>query len=248
MLWFIRKLFILLFKLKIVFLSMAAGVAIALGLQVRGQYRSWGVPPPEVEVDFPGDAVVSRPDIVETRSLAIDAPPDAVWPWLTQMGYGRGGWYGFRQLDRPWMSVGRSKAISSDVLLEGYETLAEGDLVPAHEHGGFVVRSVVEGESLVLHLDDAMVREQLAAARADDPRLARKMPEDPDMPPFAMSWAFRLEPLPGDRTRLSERVRVRIDDISDGQRRGLPMARAGLFAMLRSQMLGIAKRAESQPR
>ena len=30
-------------------------------------------------------------DIVATRVVEIDAPPSAIWPWLVQMGPGRGG-------------------------------------------------------------------------------------------------------------------------------------------------------------
>ena len=30
-------------------------------------------------------------DIVATRVVEIDAPPAAIWPWLVQMGPGRGG-------------------------------------------------------------------------------------------------------------------------------------------------------------
>ena len=63
------------------------------------------------------------------------------------------------------------------------------------------------------------------------------------MPPFRLSWAFTLVPEDGGNTRLIERVRLDID-LKDAQRRGLPMAGLGLFALLRSQMEGIKRRAE----
>ena len=28
-----------------------------------------------------------------TRAITVDAPPEAIWPWLAQMGSGRGGAY-----------------------------------------------------------------------------------------------------------------------------------------------------------
>jgi hypothetical protein len=31
--------------------------------------------------------------IVSTRAVHVDAPPSAIWPWLVQMGPGRGGAY-----------------------------------------------------------------------------------------------------------------------------------------------------------
>jgi hypothetical protein len=40
---------------------------------------------------MPGDDLVPRPLWEATRAMTIDAPAAEVWPWVTQMGYGRGG-------------------------------------------------------------------------------------------------------------------------------------------------------------
>ena len=45
--------------------------------------------------------------IIDTRSLVIDAPPAAVWPWLVQLGYGRGGWYSYDRMDMAGRSADR---------------------------------------------------------------------------------------------------------------------------------------------
>ena len=42
---------------------------------------------------LPGDELLPRAGIVATRAITIDAPPAAIWPWLVQMGSGRGGVY-----------------------------------------------------------------------------------------------------------------------------------------------------------
>ncbi len=42
---------------------------------------------------LPGDDLLASADIVSTRAVTIDAPPSAIWPWLVQMGSGRGGAY-----------------------------------------------------------------------------------------------------------------------------------------------------------
>jgi hypothetical protein len=39
-------------------------------------------------MSLPGDELVPHPMVEWTRALTIDAPPEAVWPWLAQMGYG----------------------------------------------------------------------------------------------------------------------------------------------------------------
>jgi hypothetical protein len=42
---------------------------------------------------MPGDDLLSNPDIIATRAVTISAPPPAIWPWLMQMGSGKGGVY-----------------------------------------------------------------------------------------------------------------------------------------------------------
>jgi hypothetical protein len=41
-----------------------------------------------------------------TRAITIAAPPDKVWPWLTQIGTGKAGWYSYDLLD----NLGRPSA------------------------------------------------------------------------------------------------------------------------------------------
>jgi hypothetical protein len=36
---------------------------------------------------MPADGIVSKPQFVVTHGIAIDAPPESVWPWLVQMGW-----------------------------------------------------------------------------------------------------------------------------------------------------------------
>lgn len=229
-LWLVRR-------LRLMLISFAVGLAAGFLLLVREEQRTWAVRPRDTARELPGDDLIPVADIVDTRSLAIEAAPDEVWPWLVQMGYGRGGWYSYDKLDmdRP----------SADTILDEFQDLAEGDLVPTHPGGGFVARVVDPGRALVLYLDDALMREQLASLAAES---AADMPEagmEIDMPPFAVSWAFELEDMPGGRTRLVERVRYRIEKLTPEQRRAMPMLSYGFFVLLRSQLLGIRQRAEA---
>ncbi len=231
-------------RLKVLILALATGMAIAYGLQLREQYRSWGRLAGDQDRALRGDDLVEPADLVETRTLVIDAAPSAVWPWLAQMGYGRGGWYSYRQLERPWQARGGPMGESSDVILDAYQDLAEGDLVPTDPVGGFVARVVEPESALVLFLDDVRVREQYGKMDEDESEEPQEATFDMDMPPFSFSWAFLLEPVGKERTRLTERVRLRVADISDAQRRGVPLIRTGVFVLMRSQMLGVARRAE----
>lgn len=239
------------FMVQLMALAFSAGMGAAYLVQLRTQYRAWGLAPGGNERGVPGDDIVPEADLVETRAIDIDAPPAAVWPWLAQMGYGRGGWYSFAAVDRAWTPAGGPPSDSADTILDEFQDLAEGDLVPTHPQGGFEARVVQPNEALVLHLDDAMMREQLdelvaeaADAVEEGGGEARVDLDMSDMPPYRVTLAFELEELPGGRTRLIERVRASVD-VSENQKRARPALAMGLFVFLKSQLEGIKERAES---
>ena len=74
--------------------ALAAGLgSLAYPLFFRHWCLTWGARPDEVSRKLPGDELLADADIVSTRVITIDAPPAAIWPWLVQMGSGRGGVY-----------------------------------------------------------------------------------------------------------------------------------------------------------
>lgn len=74
----------------------AAGGAAAIAAMLvgspllRGRYNRWGATDEECRAPMPGDELVPDPVLTSTRAVTIGAPPDAVWPWLAQIGQGRG--------------------------------------------------------------------------------------------------------------------------------------------------------------
>jgi hypothetical protein len=76
----------------------AAGAATAVVL--RRVARRTGVSDAEVCASLPGDDVIAHPMLVWDRGVTIDRPPEAIWPWLAQMGYGRAGYYTPEASDR----------------------------------------------------------------------------------------------------------------------------------------------------
>jgi hypothetical protein len=59
-------------------------------LVLRPWHMNWGASEDEARRPVAGDELMPDAGIVSTRVVQIEAPPAAVWPWLVQMGPGRG--------------------------------------------------------------------------------------------------------------------------------------------------------------
>jgi len=71
----------------------------ALSLASRRWHRTWGATSTEVSEPLPGDALIPNADLQTTRAIEIAASPAEVWPWLVQMGQGRGGLYTYEWIE-----------------------------------------------------------------------------------------------------------------------------------------------------
>ena len=71
-----------------------------------------------------GDEIVHDPMYATMQAVTIDAPPERVWPWLAQLGAGRGGWYSYGRID----NGGRP---SADAIIPELQDVAPGDILPA---------------------------------------------------------------------------------------------------------------------
>jgi hypothetical protein len=166
----------------------AAGYA---ALQFLG--RRAGSTRAERRTALPGDGTVRHPHAVTDHAITIGAPPEAVWPWLTQMGWHRGGYYTPRWVDRLLFPANQP---SLDVLDPGLlRDLAVGDTIPDGPPGTawFVVEEAGPPGTLVLHSTTHVPpswRQKLGAA-------------------VDWTWSFHLTRLTGGRTRLQVRMRGR---------------------------------------
>lgn len=115
---------------------------------LRGRYNRWGASDEECRAVMPGDELVPEPRLTSTRAITIGAPPEAVWPWLVQIGQGRGGLYSYDALEN---LVGLD-IHSADDILPAHQRLAPGDVIRLGKPGSpcFRVMSVDPGRSLAL--------------------------------------------------------------------------------------------------
>ena len=224
-------------RLIIIGSAIAAAGSLAF-VATRQWWRTWGVVPDEATKPLPGDDLVPDAQASDTRGITIEAAPERVWPWLVQMGYERGGWYSIDQLDV------RTK--SATTIVEEWQDLAVGDILPTYPGGGFQVRLLDPNRSLVLYGDPSSMQppseaeqEELPAGLAASSTFLAQTPSD-----FKASWAFVLEPAGPHRTRLIERMRYWGGDGTPASRAALSMLGFGAFVMMQRQMVGIRSRAE----
>ncbi|CAN5679821.1 hypothetical protein BH23CHL7_BH23CHL7_15300 [soil metagenome] len=227
----------------IALISAVAASGAAYFLVVRPRLRDWGIDPVEAELPLPGDDLVPDPTAVETRGIAIDAPPSAIWPWLVQMGYERAGWYSYDALD--------NKGASVDQIMPEFQHIAVGEVMPTHPGGGFLVKVVEPEHALVLYTDTALVREQAGKAEAEGtdelatPGLkASGAMLNASFPEFAASWAFFLRPTDDGQTRLVERFRAQTPGSGPARAVLGEIMGTGIVLMTRKQLLGIKARVE----
>ena len=139
-------------------ISLAAGTAAAAGLGslayplfFRRWCLTWGARPDEVSRKLPGDELLTEPGIVSTRAVWVNAPASAVWPWLVQMGPGRGGAYTYDWIENLF-GLGMH---SADEILPQYQDLQVGDTQRLGKRGPLLRVAVLEAErSMVLRSDD----------------------------------------------------------------------------------------------
>jgi hypothetical protein len=116
--------------------GLAAGLApLAYPLFLRRRCLTWGARPDEVAMKLPGDELLPDAGLVSTRAITIGAPPDAIWPWLVQMGSGRGGAYTYDWIE----NLFGLNMHSADKILPEFQDLKAGDELPMGP-GGPVMR------------------------------------------------------------------------------------------------------------
>src|SRR4051794_12176804 len=138
------------------------GAAAAYPTILRDRCLSWGASAEEVTREMPGDELIADPDTLATRAITINAPPSAIWPWLVQMGSGRGGAYTYDWIE----NLFGLNMHSADGILPEFQNLAAGDVLPLGPNGpGMRVEIFDPGRTLgfrstagdwvwLFHLDD----------------------------------------------------------------------------------------------
>ena len=124
----------------------------SLAIHIGGSgVLTWGATEAEATRAIPGDELLTEADIVSTRAVRIEAPPEAVWPWLAQMGSGRGGLYTYDWIE----NLLGLHMHSVEVVLRQFQDVAVGDTQKLGKRGPTLRVAICDpGQALVVRSDD----------------------------------------------------------------------------------------------
>jgi hypothetical protein len=198
-------------------LTALAGVAVAYISVARPRQLMWGATDQESDVALLGDDMIANADLSATRAITVRASAAQVWPWIAQLGQGRGGFYSYDSLEN---LVG-CDIHSADRIVPEWQEVGVGDEIMLAPEVGLVVAVVEEGRSLVLR---------------------GGIPIGNAAPPYDFTWAFVLHDRPDATTRLLVRERYRYTRW--WSRLLVEPVEAVSFVMSQKMLRGIKDRAE----
>ena len=219
-----------------VLLGTVGGLVVAVVVYIvvlRPWHMSWGTTREERFRPLPGDELVREAKIQATHAITLGVPAAQAWPWLVQMGQGRGGFYSYDWLENLFgCDIHNANQIRPE-----WQRLSVGDGVRLHPTAPPLSVVVVEPNRAIV----------LAGGTDLQPNL----PIDHSFLRLhtyrAFTWAFVLDQQPDNTTRLIVRVRVNWD-------RGIGhFFRTRMFLewahsiMQRKMNLGVKKRVEAMP-
>ena len=198
---------------------------------IRPWHLHWGATHLDRIAALPGDALSPYATAVVTHAVNIDAPAEAVWRWLVQIGQDRGGFYSYSFLE----NLAGCDMHNTFRIVPEWQQRAIGDAVwfsSPKRFGGRarMVAAVVEPmRSLVL-------------VTPADWELVRTGKEGLDT-----TWTFALQRKGVNTTRLIARLRSAANVPLGGRVINSLFWEPAHFAMERKMLLTIKKLAEANP-
>jgi hypothetical protein len=160
-----------------------AAAVVGIGVLLRGRYLRWGTTDDEGTRALFGDEVLPVANVSTTRAITIKAPADQVWPWIAQLGQGRGGFYSYDWLEN---LVARIDIHNAEQIVPDWQHLHVGSEVRLAPQLPLQVAAVDAGRGFVLR---------------------GNVPVGGGASPYDFTWAFALLPQPDGNTRLVVRER-----------------------------------------
>ena len=197
---------------------------------LRHWRTKWGATDAEVHRSLPGDDRVPHPKGGWTHAITIRASAVEVWPWLVQMGQGRGGMYSYEWLEN---LVG-CDIHNADRIIPEFQHLEVGDGIRLHPNVSIPIAAIEPCRVLVLH-----VRADTRTGNIFE--LTDTMPEKY----LNLSWVFFLDEPDEGTTRLISRWRGDYNQSLGNALIYRVFTEPISFVMDRKMLLGIKQRVET---
>jgi hypothetical protein len=132
-------------------LACLAALFVAVIIMLTPWMDRWGATPEELAANFPGDELVPQPASFVNRAVTIQAAPESIYPWIAQLGAGKGGMYSYSWLETNLINC---PLVNADRIHPEWQDLKVGDLVkmcpnePAPPP--YVVAQIEPGHAVVL--------------------------------------------------------------------------------------------------
>jgi hypothetical protein len=200
-----------------------AGIGVT-GLQLTHARRNWGATAAEAARSLPGDDLVPEPADQTTLAVTVEARPEEIWPWLIQMGHGRGGMYSYDWLEN----------------LLGLDIHTTGEIRDEWQHLAVGDRVVVVPEGYGPMPDGYA----FTVAVVDAPRTL-VLRQAPPEHPWNGVWSFHVVPVGKGRCRVLSRSRTQTPS-QVGLRIATRVGEPVTLVMTRRMLHGIRQRAENR--
>lgn len=132
---------------------------------VRPWHSSWGSTQSERQMVMIGDPPLGESHYRIDHVVSIEAPVDAVWPWIAQIGQDRAGFYSYDWLERAF----GARIQNSDSIVTAWQENRVGNLIravqPTYLGGvfgpelGWKIKAMEQGRAMVLENWGAFVVE-----------------------------------------------------------------------------------------
>ena len=161
-------------------------------------------------IAYPGDNLISNPNVGTIHSILIKASAEDIWSWVVQVGYHRGGWYIDTWWDKfkekyflfspplvPKDERDRYKPAATDIFPK-YQTLTVGNTIPDDppDPAFYTVKSLEPNQHLTIYTTRHTKYKTPGFMKGTKIEVKGEF-----------SWAFILDELENDSTKLTIRMR-----------------------------------------
>ena len=209
--------------------GIAIMIACYLTLFLKPFRDRWGCRKAEADQNFPVDNLVDTPNNQFTHAIEINAPAEDIWPWVAQIGQGRGGFYSYEALE----NLAGMQICNADEILPEFQNPHLGDLIPFSAEDGYPLVYCESEKGMAISFYFDLKKNKVFVPNESFPSNY-----------FQLTWLWFIKPIDKQRSSFFSRNRIAFTpSLKNKLILGL-LSEPIIFAMDRKMCLGIKKRAE----